>query len=220
MKRLIPLLLSLWLLPLACADLPRIEGPARMEAVKPSDSCARIFPQGRWELVHTIEADFPGGRRQLLMGVSRISSTERTVHCVLMTLEGLVLFDARHDGQLAINRAVPPFTGMALAQGMIDDIALLFFAPQSPCREAGFLPNGNYVCRYAVGDGTEDILPMPGMGWEIHRYDAGHNLIRSVTAEIGASPYGERVAERLELNAAGAAEYRLVLTLVEATQLK
>jgi hypothetical protein len=216
MKLRCPVFLLVMLL-VGCAQLPRLQTPAD-SAVTPA--CEGLFPQGCWELVHTIQAAPPGGRIQTMIGASRICSAERSIHCVLMSLEGLVLFEADYDGGISVRRAVGPLSRDGFADGLIQDILLIFFAPQGELQCIGRLADGSGVCRYAAaGNQTRDIIALPRGGWQIRAYDARKRLARTVTyaAPESGSPGG--LASRIELQAHGLAGYRLEMTLVEAHRL-
>lgn len=115
------------------------------------------------------------------MGVTVISSREKSAHSVLMTIEGLVVFDARYDGQLVINRAVTPFDKEGFAAGLISDIQLIFFMPEGPLLETGNDQDGASVCRYQNPDGhIIDLVLDADHTWHIRQYNAQQRLSRTV----------------------------------------
>ena len=201
----------------ACASLPTIApvdiaGPSTVE-----DSCRSHFPQGRWQLVHTLTARFPGGRQATFTGVVVLSTTDRSLHCVLLTLEGMVLFEADHDGrQLTVSRAFGPFDNPHFAQGVMDDIRFLFFEPGSAPITTGTLDDGSLVCRYR-GDGQTvvDLFETGDGGWGMRQYDERGRTLRRVTA---GPVNGQGIAPRMTIDAgSGLRSYHLSLNLVEAT---
>lgn len=219
--KLLRFLIPLFLFITACAHLPEIKSPADGAPADVAADCDHIFPRGNWQFLHTIEASPPGGGTQTMLGLSQISSDRRTAHCVMMTLEGLVVFEADYDNGIQIQRAVPPFNMPGFAEGLIDDLLLIFFAPEHPMTRAGHLKDGPWVCRYPLADGgTQDILVRNGADWEIRRYNRQNRLIRSVhpDAAAGRSPKG--YPKRIILNAPGLAGYQLIMTLVEAEALE
>jgi hypothetical protein len=76
------------------------------------------------------------------MGVTELSSDPERIHAVMMTIEGLVLFDALFDGKLTINRGVAPFDSREFAEGLMDDIRLIFFKPAGNAVDAGLTEDG------------------------------------------------------------------------------
>ena len=208
------------LLLLACARLPAITPTA---AGPPSglrqESC-NIFPVGKWQFFHSIRAQMPGGMNFVMMGVTVMSSRLRTSRSVIMTLEGFVVFDGEHDQHLIVHRALPPFDSPHFAEGLIDDIRLIFLEPGGPLIGFGELENGSVVCRHATPDGgAVDIIPQRDGAWELRRYSPDHRLIRTVRALPGAKSRAG-FPEALELAAYGDQAYKLTLTLVEAVQVE
>jgi hypothetical protein len=186
-------------------------------------TCQRLFPIGKWQFVHSIEAVMPGGQKGLVMGVTVISSVDKTAHCVLMTIEGLVVFDARYDQELVINRAVAPFDQEGFAAGLISDIQLIFFIPQGSLVETGNDPNEASVCRYQNPDGRiVDLVIDADHTRHIRQYTAQRRLRRTVDAfftKQESDGGGPDFPDRLELRAHGVAGYTLVMDLVEAVPL-
>ncbi|MDX9787155.1 MAG: hypothetical protein RBT11_10280 [Desulfobacterales bacterium] len=219
MKPKCVVLLLLGLL-LGCARLPPMANFTDRGDTRPTPESSPLFPQGRWQLVHAIEAVPPNGQKQTMIGVSRICTARRTVHCVLMTLEGLVLFEADYDRQIWVRRAVGSMSARGFAEGLMGDILLIFFAPEGSLQNTGRFADGAYVRRYATTDkGTEDIITLPSGRRQICRYDAKKRLTRTVTFAPTEPGAAEGVAPCIALQAHGLAGYRLNMTLVEAQQL-
>ena len=223
MKTLVSLLLVGGLV-LSCAGLPTLhptEGPVPLEVNLP---CLGIYPTGKWQLLHAIEAELPGNHTGFLMGLTRFSSQERSARCVIMTLEGFVLFDARYDGQIKIERAVAPFDNEAFAQGVMADIRLIFFKPLADKTTTGTLADGAPVCRHRLADGKViDVVQGESNLWEMRLYSSNHRLKRIVKSRLKERPSTEDpsgIADKIELTAQGTPGYKLVLDLVEAIPLK
>ncbi|MDA8138934.1 MAG: hypothetical protein M0036_09800 [Desulfobacteraceae bacterium] len=215
--------ISLLLFPAACANLPGLRPAEPSSAESRTAQCVSIFPAGRWQFTHAIEFFPPDGSKQTLMGVLQISSQQRTFHCVMLTIEGMVLFEADYDGTgaVTIQRAITPMDKPGMAEGMIQDILLIFFAPVQPYTAAGFTESGAWICRYpSIDHGTEDILLRPEGTWQINHYDARHNLLRTVNPMAGDHLKPNTPPSRIELIAHGLAGYRLRMSLVEAASLK
>jgi len=216
MKRLL-LLTLLPILLAACYSLPLMipmEPSADLET-----ACEALFPRQPWRMVHTIKTAFPDRREGVMMGVVALTPQKNAVACALLTIEGLRLFEAHDDGTLTVRRALPPFDRPALAEGMMADIRLLFFAPEGPPLLSGTLPSGARGCRYARADGYVDVVQQPDGHVGIRRYDRHHRLTRRVTI-TRCHPDGladqEAVPCRIHLEAFHPADYLLDLDLVEA----
>lgn len=216
MRRLSCILL-LALLPLACARLPEIREAEPAVAQRTAADCVAIFPRGAWQFTHAIQFFPPDGSSQTLMGIVRLVSEAQRFHCVMMTIEGLVLFEAEYDGAIRIHRAIAPLDKPGVAEGMLEDIRLIFFAPGQPCSSAGLSQEQTRICRYPVADGgRQDILLTADGAWQIQRYNAQRRLVRSVAPLSPEDIQPDRLATRLELKAHGLAGYRLVMRLMEA----
>ncbi len=208
---------------ISCSTLPSLQPEDRTVRGKLPQTCLRLFPSGKWQLVHSIEAVMPGGHRGLVMGATIISSRDKSAHCVLMTMEGLVVFDAQFDQRLVINRAVAPFDNEDFAAGLISDIQLTFFMPDGPLVETGIDPDGASVCRYLNPDGRiVDLVIEADHTWHIRQYTAQQRLSRSVDAFFTKQEFdgdGPYFPDRLELKAHDVAGYTLIMDLVEAVPL-
>lgn len=216
MKRCLPPLL--FVLIMACHSLPPLL-PSEQGADDMAAACRAVFPQKAWRMVHTLTTDFAGGRKGVMIGVVSLAPDTGTVECALLSIEGLRLFEARDDGTLTVRRALPPFDRPALAEGMIQDIRLLFFAPDGPPVARGLRPDGNPGCRFALADGFLDVISTPEGGVLLERFDARHRLIRRAAMTL-CRPKGvdgeEAIPCRIHLEAMGSNAYRLDLDLVEA----
>ena len=105
-----------------------------------------------------------------------------------MTLEGMVMFEARFDGQVEVLRALPPFDAQGFAQGMMDDIMLILLAPKTAPQVVGRLSQNaqDLVCRWQQADGSfqdnvfQENVCETDRGWEIRRYNDRKRLVRRV----------------------------------------
>jgi hypothetical protein len=218
------LLLSLWSLVAACSSLPQVYPAGDAATSQARQACRNLFPEGDWQLWHSIEATLPGGRKGFLMGLTVISSATRNAHCVIMTQEGFVLFDASYGEEISVERAVAPFDSEVFAKGLISDIRLMFFAPNGPLAETGYDKDGASICRYRIPNGRiVDLVVHGDLSWQIRQYNRQMCLERTVTAFSNRPYRGEdryAIADRLELTAYGAAGYSLIMDLIEAVPLE
>lgn len=204
-----------------CARLPEIRTAEGISSAGPVAPCVSIFPQGRWQFVHSLQIQPPVGSEQTVLGVIQLSSQHRTFHCVLMTIEGLVLFEADFDGAVKVRRALPPLDKPGMAEGIVQDISLIFLAPQQPLETAGYSKEAERICRYPSADlGVEDVALKRGGLWEIRLYNQFHRLTRIVSAMSRADPNTGCLPSMVVLNAPGALGYTLKMRLIEATPLE
>jgi len=202
----------------ACSRLPTLQ-PVPISSDDPLPAaCRAVFPQGKWQFTHAIEAAYPGGGEKLLMGVTVVDPVQQTVDCALMTVEGFVLLQAHMGKTLRVERAVSPFDREGFAAGMLADIRLMFLEPAAEHIQTGWpggqaAPDDKPVCRYTGKAGiTTDVRP--GSGWQIRRYAARGNLVRTVVAEPAGGQAG--FPGRLRLRATGPAGYTLEMKLIGA----
>jgi hypothetical protein len=206
----------------ACGRLPEIvQDPAR--PVQPSEQlCRSLFPQGEWQLQHAIAATVKGRKMGRLMGAMVVDAPKRAIRCALMTIEGLVLFSARYDGRITVERAVKPFDRPGFAGGLIDDLMLVFLAPEGQA-EVGRTTDREVICRYPGPQGLiTDIFVKDPDRRRIHRYDARGRLLRSVSVERqNGAPCcdGTGIAQHIILESRSGDDYRLEMRLVEAVPL-
>lgn len=216
----VSLILVMALMPMACSHLPEIRAPEDGSAAWLTASCGAVFPQGQWQLVHAIEIFPPVGSKQTVLGIVRIASEQRTLHWVLMTIEGLVLFEADFDGAITVRRALPPMDRPGMAEGMLQDLSLLFLPPEKPCLAAGSSGDGARICRYPSGDqGRQDIILEPDGGWEVRLYSQGSHLTRTIGPVSGQNLHESGLPSQVTLTAHGLMGYELRMSLLEAVPL-
>lgn len=207
----------------ACARLPEIIIDPVSAAGGFEPACRMPFPRGTWQLQHAIDATVRGRAMGRLVGVMVLSEPERSIQCALMTIEGLVLFSARYDGRLTVERAVDPFDRPGFADGLIDDLKLIFLAPEAAGR-FGRTAGGDVICRYPhIDHQLTDIVVKDPDHWMINRYNDQGRLLRRVWAEgdAAARKAGRSgIARHITLESRSASDYRLELTLIEAEPIK
>ncbi|MHB1184263.1 MAG: hypothetical protein ACYC4A_06130 [Desulfobulbia bacterium] len=182
--------------------------------------CAAVFPQGRWEFVHTIEFSMADGSGTTVLGVTSLGGDE--IACALMTVEGFTLFEAvyREKGGLEVRRAVPPFDKPAFAAGLMEDVRTIFRAPFPAKMQYGRVADNNPTCRYTGIDGRiTDIFPAMAGCWQIRTYGADQALSRSVAGRSCRKEGESLIPEYLELKGFGPTNYTLKMTLIHVENL-
>jgi hypothetical protein len=184
-------------------------------------SCGLPFPKGNWQFIHSIEATMPGGTASVV-GITDISSDLETIHCIIMSIEGLVLFDGAYKGEVVINRGIQPFDSREFAKGLMNDIRMVFFRPMGELTGTGIMSNGSHVCRYTNDPTTiVDVIIDPNHNWEIRQY-RNSNLTRSVKAYIKERTLDgvqKAFPGRIELSVNEDPNYSLTLRLIRAEPL-
>jgi hypothetical protein len=135
-----------------------------------------------------------------------------------MTAEGMVLFEAESGpGVLKVNRALPPLDSADFAKNMIEDIKLIFFAPEGKIQKKGNLSDGASVCRYQEENGDWiDVITDKSEGTAIKRYSSAGILKRQIKFNKKAG----NIYQSIELQANEAFNYSLLMTLIEAQPVK
>jgi hypothetical protein len=210
-------MLVLCLLAGGCAGLPRIKPLDPVLKPIVLEECRRPFLPTKYRLVHTIEAHLPDGGAATAIGVLVADPQNGSFQSVLMTFEGLVLFDVESGAIPSVHRAVPPFDSPAFARRMAEDIGLAFFAPGGEPALWGQGEKGFRGCRYEKPDGGfVDVLKDEGGAREIRLYGTGQELLKGVKI-----PFLERpgLADELEIRGESWPSYTLRLRLIEAEEI-
>jgi hypothetical protein len=114
---------------------------------------------------------------------------------------------------LKINRALPPFDSVDFAKNMIEDIKLIFFAPEGKIQKKGTFPDGAAVCRYHEEKSDWiDVIENKSEGTAIKRYSSAGILKRHVKFNKTAG----NIYQSIELQANETFNYSLLMTLIEA----
>ncbi|MBI4618937.1 MAG: hypothetical protein HY739_02035 [Desulfobacterales bacterium] len=208
------LILMATVLLISCSSLSVIRHTDPAAAADAIQRCRRPFLDIPYRVVHSIEAALPGGKTGTVVGVTVFDPAAGTIHSVIMTIEGFVLFDARHDkGELRVDRAAAPFDGGHFAAHIMEDVRLIFLAPQGRLADAGLLENGSSICRYYENqDRIVDVVVHQDDTWEIETYRASHERLR----KIRAFSVHDRIPGILELTGFESSNYSLRLKLISA----
>ena len=217
----------IFLISAGCAGLPPIiplDHPPAPDEQSLSRELNDLFPTDPFQFVHAIELTMPGSHSAMLMGVVNIHPRPRAIHCVIMTLEGLVLFEADHTSEaFTIHRAIPPFDSQTLARGLVSDIELIFFKPQGRLAAWGKLENKNTILRFSEPESkTIDITISPDRTvWTQNVRTHSHRIKRCVKYLFSQPPTATNsqvfiFPKSITLTAAFPSRYTLTMTLTDA----
>ncbi|HPK52910.1 MAG TPA: hypothetical protein PK114_00525 [Smithellaceae bacterium] len=211
----ISLLLLTALIFTSCRSLPVINPvlpPAGMKEVV----CPAPFLKESVRLIHAIEFRLAGENRGAVIGITVADPATRSVSCAIMTVEGLVLFEAESFPSLKVKRALAPFNTEDFARNMINDIRLIFFTPEGDIQERGTLSDGAHTCRWREKGGARiDVVARQPAGIEINKYKECGYRQRRIRLN---GPEGN-IYQRIELAAEETFNYSLLMTLIEAVPL-
>jgi hypothetical protein len=136
----------------SCAHLPPLSGMSEQDRSAAAASCRQAFPQQPWRATHTIVATLPFGHNGGLVGV--IAAGPEGLHAVLLTPEGITLFDGVQksggSGGLTLQRAVPPFDRSDFAAALMADVGNAFLPPAGEPSDVGRRRTGETVCRWSL----------------------------------------------------------------------
>ena len=217
------LCVAILLFGVSCSRSYRLEPLSSLIIPGSESRCDAPFVNENWQFIHSIEAVLASVGTASMIGVTNVYPEREVVHCVIMTVEGFVLFDATYDQQVHVERGIPPFESKAFAEGLMRDITLIFFRPSGELTGSAWSADGSFTCRYEMGNKTvEDVRVHPDNSWDIHQY-MDERMVRSVTA--GADRRDEKKNDpfmplQLELTAYGEYGYSLHLRLIEAKRLQ
>ncbi len=200
----------------ACVPAGRLVLPELQIDNKVKAACEKVFPQGHWQFVHSIDFSLEGGAGTTVIGVTNLDGDEMS--CALITVEGLTLFEATSHGDRSfeVGRALPPFDRAGFARGLIDDIRTIFLPPEG--RESvGSLKDGTAICRSFQPDGSVvDVQLVEDGCWQIRRYDAESTLERRIAARNCTQKVSGLIPDLIELTGYGRHGYSLKMTLIRA----
>lgn len=208
-----------------CTSVPHINQPPFQDTSQIQQDCRKIFPKGSWRFVHSIQVNIAGKKRTNLLGITQVDSESRSLHSVLMTIEGMVVFEAKYENQdTTVKRATPPFDSPHFAKGLLQDVKLIFLPPQDKCIDVGLTNDGKFICRYSINSSrTKDIQVSSNKSeWSVSIYDTGKKT-RTVTAMFKNST--QELSElshpkRLHLKSYNSHNnYSLKMDLIKAKQL-
>ena len=143
--------------------------------------CSLPFPVAPVRCINAIEAQLPDGKKMTLIGITVSDPGERAVRAAIMTIEGLLLFDAstRND-VITLYRALPPFDGPEFRSALLRDVQFLLLAPACEPQQCGILDNGASICRYGLAGGMAiDVIVAPDNSWELQEYKKGAGATRT-----------------------------------------
>ncbi len=203
----------------ACGGTTRMAPLAPLGDAGAGPDCRGPFVRARWQFVHAIRMDV-AGRSSFFNGVIDVDPNGNAIRCTLLTLEGLVLFDARLAGTAAVMKAIPPFDRPALATGILADVALIFLPPQGNLRETGRTTAGT-ACRFVdARGGVVEVATARDGTWRIRKYDDAGRMTREVIS--GATGRKNTagtlfIPDTFSLTAPGTHGYSLHFRLLSAT---
>jgi hypothetical protein len=196
----------------ACAHLPPLSPLPAADANGIAIRCRQAFPAQPWRATHTIFATLPFAQNGALVGVTAASPEE--LHAVLLSPEGICLFDASTDRRaagLTVHRAVPPLDRPAFAASLMSDVGHVYLAPTGMPTAIGSYATGESVCRWSQADETTDVVLRADGPRAVRTYRGGQ-LTRQIDL-LGVATDGFFPAVHLRVPGTGG--YELDMGLVD-----
>ncbi len=218
------LITALSLLIGSCSSLPKIVPVDQNQQLSIEETCRTPFVKKNVQLVHSLEASVPGDRKSYFVGITTVYPSERAFESVLLTIEGLVVFQARFDVKgISIKRAVHPFDSKGFAQGLLNDIELIFLKPDGKLVQLGTYSGKGIGCRYLKNKRKViDIIVLPNKNWEIHSYkNSNYRPIKTVLAQFETSNSNDQTDQKdtypteMQLLTHGIFGYSLQMKLIQ-----
>jgi len=206
-------------------SLPKIQSvsPSSISCIK--RQCQMPFLKHPMQFVHSIKTVLPNGDTRVGIGVTLVSPDTGAIHCIIMTIEGMVLFEAEYDQEVVIHRSIPPFDSMDFAQNIFKDIGLVYFQPEGRLVTIGSLKCDSLICRYRQKNGSIiDVIIPKDNNWEIHQYSECYRRIRTIKACFtekddiynSSADLIYKIPSKIEIIADGVFGYSLLLKLIDA----
>jgi len=177
-------------------------------------ACPEAYVRQPFRAVHQIEMESARGGKNVFIGAVKAAPGEEALHAVLMSVEGMVLFEAElRKGNLRMISAFPPLNDPDFAGGLMGDVAFLLLKPAGSPEESGRDDQGFPACRWSSAAGGVTELAALGDGSvRMRRYDEKRRITREALA---MPPFDRGMAARILLKAFRPAKYTIRLSLME-----
>lgn len=173
-------------------------------------ACSNLFPRGGFESTSIVEATIPFSDDASLLAVVTSPSDQSEFRSVMLSQEGMVLFDATRRGErIMVHRALPPLDPKGFGRRMTDDIRLMSFRPGRESPEVGVTDRGVPICRWSDRERTVDVLLTGATTAHVTETRAGRKVREAWLKEIDA----DGRAREILLENTGLAGYRLRIVL-------
>ncbi len=178
------------------------------------DLCERLFPPGPFEATHVVEVSIPFSDDSSLIGVVAAEGGNRGFRSVLMTQEGIVLFDAaRHGDRIEVVRALPPLSPNGFGRPMTDDVRLILMHPDGNRPEVGSTQEGEQICRWTSGNEQVELRIVSQREAELTRFRSGSVVRHARLKGIGEDGFARDIL--LETTSVVGYQLHLVLLSVD-----
>ena len=160
-----------------------------------------------------------------MTGITTVSAKMRSVHVMIMTLEGLILFEGRlQEDQIEILKSISFFSTATFAEALLKDVRLIFLKPAGHLAEIGRTEKGSQVCRYRnVDKSILDVVIDAHGDWELVQYGANSQPNRRVVARYDNAgvPLGKKNApDKIKLIVTDVFHYTLDMQIIQSVEIE
>ncbi|MBS0013658.1 MAG: hypothetical protein KFF46_06775, partial [Desulfobacterales bacterium] len=203
-----------------CAGLPEIKPERPVSESRVKADCRAVFADVPGQVVHSMTARMPNDEVYQGISVTRVSPQSGRIKCVIMSIEGLVLFSGQANGDIRVERAIGPFESEKFAERLFADIRQVFLPPRGLMVGAGKNSENQPVCRYLLDDGGFlDVVQVNPNHSQIIEYSPGRKKTQTVsvtrTPAGSADEGGLRPADKIVIERHGVLGYQLDLERIE-----
>ncbi|MDD5223232.1 MAG: DUF3261 domain-containing protein [bacterium] len=200
----------------ACQPLLRPDRSLGSPVPPEAASCSIPHPQKSFRAIHAVDISLPLGRQSTVLGIIIADLASGRLRTTLLSLEGLMLFDATSVNSVTrVHHALPPLDAGAFAENLVADVKFLFWPENSTAGIQAWRKDGVTTCRRATGRaGTLETVSAGSGARILRQYDEKGRLLREAAASGPVSPEGFPQKMRLEVHPL-AGDYSLSLELVE-----
>lgn len=176
--------------------------------------CPDISPGETFTAIHQIVLSHAAIGKSVSIGAVKADPRTGELHAVLMTLEGLVVCEAKTGGgRVEVLRALPPLNAPGFAEGLMADVAFLFHTPSGKPVEIGLDEEGNPACRWRTEEGgILETARMPKAGVRTRLYDREGAILKEALA---SPPFNHGLSAQTRLKVFAPVNYTLDLTLID-----
>jgi len=194
----------------ACAAVPHYKQLIPQNGVV----CPGIFPPKAFRVIHKIELKSAVIGKVVFIGAAKVEPQKNALHAVLMSVEGMVLFEAEYEnGDIKIISAFSPFNDPAFARGLMADVLFVLLKPAGGPLEQGVDGQGLTACRWkAEADAVLETALMPDGAVRMRLYGGDR---RAAKEALAWPPFDREMPAWICLKAFSPSNYTIELTLIE-----
>jgi hypothetical protein len=176
-----------------------------------AEDCERVFPPAPFEATHVVEASIPFSDDTSLIGVVAAQPNNQGFRSLLLSQEGIILFDATRRGEtIEVARALPPIDADGFGRHMTDDVRLVLIHPEGQRPEVGHTQQGARICRWTSGEEQVEVVLLSQHEAQLTRLRRGSVVRHAWLKDIRDDGF----ARDILLETTSVVGYQLHLTLV------